>query len=96
MKAHLKQILCKGAEFFKTGKNAGELKQGEYAAVNLNIPMDTDKQYQQVTELLQLLSKEEVYIKVVAKESDLNVPHAVTVDLPDGKSAPRGRMPASA
>ena len=71
MEAILKQVLIKPASYYETGDKEGELKLEEYAAINLNIPMDTAGQQQAVIDLFNLLRNRRVHISIVAEQPEL-------------------------
>lgn len=73
MEAILKQVLIKPATYHESGDMEGELKTEEYAAINLNIPMDTAVQQEQVIELFELLRNRRVHIQIVAEQPELEL-----------------------
>ena len=73
MEAILKQVLVKPASYYESGDKEGELKVEEYAAINLNIPMDTKGQEESVIALFALLRNRRVHIQIVAEQPELEL-----------------------
>jgi hypothetical protein len=71
MEAILKRVLIKPASYYETGDKEGELKIEEYAAINLNIPMDTAEQEKAVVDLFNLLRNRRVHISIVTEQPEL-------------------------
>ena len=91
MKGTMKQVLVKPAEYYTTGDNAGELKNPEYIAVNMNIPIDTEEQYIEAMKLFSLLKNKDVFIRIADTKDKLDgeVPMDLTevLERSDGESA---------
>ena len=76
MNAELKQVLHKPAK-----KNTkGEIMHEEYAAVNLNIPLDTESQHKAVSLLQNLLADPKVVLTIEAKNISMFPPISVEAD----------------
>ena len=76
MNAELKQVLHKPAK-----RNAmGEIMHEEYAAVNLNIPLDSEAQHKAVSLLQNLLADPKVVLTIEAKNISMFPPVSVEAD----------------